>query len=110
LELLRRLGLDDFVSEKLPGGREEVPWAVMAMVLVQVRLCDPSSELHLAEQVYESSAMSELLGVPADKENDDRLYRALDRLLPYKEALEKHLKRRSSASCFRSITTCCCTT
>jgi transposase len=94
LELLRRLGLDDFVSKRLPGGREEVPWAVMAMVLVLGRLCDPSSELHLAEQVYESSAMSDLLGVPADKVNDDRLYRALDRLLPHKEALEKHLKQK----------------
>ena len=94
LELLRRLGLDDFVVASLPGGREEVPWAVMAMVLVLGRLCDPSSELHLAEQVYESSAMSELLGVPADKVNEDRLYRALDRLLPHKEALEKHLKRK----------------
>lgn len=94
LELLHRLGLDDFVAKRLPGGREEVPWAVMAMVLVLGRLCDPSSELHLAERVYESSAMSDLLGVPADKVNDDRLYRALDRLLPHKEALEKHLKKK----------------
>jgi hypothetical protein len=94
LEMLRRLGLIDFVSKILPTGREEVPWAVMAMVLVLGRLCDPSSELHLAEQVYESSAMSDLLGVPADKVNDDRLYRALDRLLPHKQALEKHLKQK----------------
>jgi transposase len=64
------------------------------MVLVIGRLCDPSSELHLAEQIYESSAMSELLGVPADKVNDDRLYRALDRLLPHKRELEKHLKQK----------------
>jgi transposase len=32
--------------------------------------------------------------VPAERVNDDRLYRALDRLLPHKEALEAHLKRR----------------
>jgi transposase len=94
LELFRRLGLDEFVRKTIPGGREEVPWAVMAMVLVLGRLCDPSSELHLAEQVYESSAMSELLGVPVDKVNDDRLYRALDQLLPHKEALERHLKQK----------------
>jgi len=94
LELLRRLGLDAFITKTMREGREEVPWAVMAMVLVLGRLCDPSSELRLAEQVYESSAMSELLGVPADKVNDDRLYRALDRLLPHKEALEKHLKQK----------------
>jgi len=94
LELLRRLGLDAFITKTIPVGREEVPWAVMAMVLVLGRLCDPSSELRLAEQVYESSAMSELLGIPVDKVNDDRLYRALDQLLPHKEALEKHLKQK----------------
>ena len=64
------------------------------MVLVLGRLCDPSSELHLAEQSYEASALSDLLGVPAEKVNDDRLYRALDQLLPHKAALEKHLKTR----------------
>jgi transposase len=94
LELLRKLGLDAFITQAIPGGREEVPWAVMAMVLVLGRLCDPSSELHLAEQGYESSSMSELLGVPVEKVNDDRLYRALDRLLPHKEALEKYLKEK----------------
>jgi transposase len=57
-------------------------------------LLDPSSELHLAEHGYEASALAELLGVPAAKVNDDRLYRALDRLLPHKPALEKHLKQR----------------
>jgi transposase len=93
-ELLRRLGLDEFLAKTVPGGREEVPWAAMAMVLVLGRLCDPSSELHLAEQVYESHAMNELLGVPADKVNDDRLYRALDRLLPHKKELEKYLKQK----------------
>jgi hypothetical protein len=94
LELLKKLGLDAFINQTVPGGREDVPWAVMAMVLVLGRLCDPSIELHLAEQGYESSAMSELLGVPIHKVNDDRLYRALDRLLPHKEALEKYLKEK----------------
>ena len=94
LELLKKLGLDAFIRETVPGGREDVPWAVMALVLVLGRLCDPSSELHLAEQGYESSAMSELLGVPVDKVNDDRLYRALDRLLPHKQALEMYLKEK----------------
>jgi hypothetical protein len=77
LELLRKLGLDSFLTQSIPGGREDVPWAVVARVLVLGRLCDPSSELHLAEQGYESSSMSELLGVPIEKVNDDRLYRAL---------------------------------
>lgn len=93
-ELLHRLELDRFFGEQLPNGREEIPWAVMAQVLVLGRLCDPSSELRLAERFYESSALSDLLGVPAEKVNEDRLYRALDALLPHKPALEKHLKEK----------------
>jgi transposase len=78
----------------MPAGREEIPWPLMAMVLVLGRLCEPASELQLAERFYESSALADLLGVPEEKVNDDRLYRALDALLPHKAALEKHLKER----------------
>jgi len=94
LTLLRELGLPELLEGLLPPGREEVPWAVMALVLVLGRLSDASSELHLAEHGYEASGLAELLGVPAAKVNDDRLYRALDQLLPHKQALEKHLKQR----------------
>lgn len=94
LELLRRLDLVRFLEDKLGAGREEIPWPLMAMVLVLGRLCNPSSELHLAEHYYEDSALADLLGVPAEKVNDDRLYRALDRLLPHKPELEGHLKAR----------------
>lgn len=93
-ELLRRLELDRFLQEKLPNGREEIPWSAMATILILSRLCEPCSELHLAEQLYEASAMSDLLGVPEEKVNEDRLYRALDILLPHKKALEKLLKER----------------
>ncbi len=93
-ELLRTVGLDRFFESVLPVGREEIPWAVMAEVLVLSRLCEPSSELHIAEHFYEQSALADVLGVPADKVNDDRLYRALDQLLPHKERLEQHLKER----------------
>src|SRR5271157_2823421 len=76
LQLLRRLGLDRFLEETLANGREEIPWSTMAMILILSRLCEPSSELHLAEHLYEASAMSDLLGVPDEKVNEDRLYRA----------------------------------
>ena len=93
-ELLQRLELIPFLSEQLALGREDIPWATMAMVLVLARWCDPSSELHLAEQGYASMALTDVLGVAAEKVNHDRLYRTLDRLLPHKEALEKHLQQR----------------
>ena len=92
--LLRQLELDGFLEENLSRGREQVPWPLMAMVLVLGRLCDPSSELHLAERFYEHSALPDLLGVPSEKVNEDRLYRALDALLPYKAKLEKHLRQK----------------
>ena len=80
LMLLRQLGLRELLEVLMPSGREEIPWSAMTVVLG--RLLDPSSELHLAEHGYETSALAELLGVPAAKVNDDRLYRALDRLFP----------------------------
>jgi transposase len=92
--LLRQLELDRFLEQSLSRGREQVPWPLMAMVLVLGRLCDPSSELCLAERFYEHSALPDLLGVPSEKVNDDRLYRALDALLPHKAELEKHLRQK----------------
>jgi len=69
----------------------------MAAILVIARLCEPASELHIAEDWYRRTALDDLLGVAAERVNDDRLYRALDRLLPHKEALEAHLKERVGA-------------
>lgn len=43
---------------------------------------------------YEHSALPDLLGVPAEKVNEDRLYRALDALLAHKAKLEKHLRKK----------------
>ena len=43
---------------------------------------------------YAQSALAELSGVPAEKVNEQRLYRALEALLPQKEALEVFLKER----------------
>src|SRR5512147_1367131 len=93
-KLWQALGRDRWLAERLPRGREDVPWGVMAAVPVIARLCEPSSELHIAEGWFRRTALDDLLGLPAAKVNDDRLYRALDRLLPHKDALEQHLKER----------------
>ena len=92
--LWRALHLDTVLEGLLPPGREDVPWATMAAVLVLARLCEPSSELHVAEDWYRRTALEDLLGLPASLVNDDRCYRALDRLLPHKTALEQHLVAR----------------
>jgi transposase len=92
--LWQALRLDALCEELLPRGREQVPWPVMAAVLVIARLCEPSSELHLAEDWYRRTALEDLLGLPSERLNEDRLYRALDRLLPHKAAIEQHLMKR----------------
>jgi transposase len=94
LELIRKLKLDTLLDEVMPRGREDIPWSRMALVLAVSRLCNPSSELHIAEHYYGQTAMPELLGIPSEKVYDQRLYRALDQLLPHKKALETHLKNR----------------
>ena len=94
LELIRRLGLGEFFEQVMPRGQETVPWSVSALILIIARLCEPSSELYIAEQWYPKTVLPELLGVPAARVDDNRLYRALDHLLPHKEALEAFLKDR----------------
>src|SRR6266849_2687613 len=92
--LWRALRLDQVLERLVPAGREAVPWSTMAAVLVLARLCEPSSELHIAEDWYRRTALEDLLALPAPLVNDDRCYRALDRLLPHKTALEQHLVTR----------------
>lgn len=94
LALWRACRLDEFAAAHLPSGKEEVSWEKMAAVLVAARLCEPSSELHIAEDWYRRTALSDLLQLNEALVNKDRLYRALDRLLPHKAALEAHLSRR----------------
>jgi len=95
--LWRALKLDDVLERLLPEGREAVPWAMMAAVLVLARLCEPSSELHIAETWYRGTALEDLFALPAPLVNDDRLYRALDRLLVHEDALQQHLVARLGA-------------
>jgi transposase len=92
--LWRALKLDAVLNEVLPRGRESVAWAEVIAILVIGRLCEPSSELHVAECWYRTTALEDLLGVGSEAIYDERLYRALDRLLPHKEAIEAHLVKR----------------
>ena len=94
LEVVRKLQLDEFLKSVIPSGREQVSWWRSALILVVARLCRPSSELYVAEQWYPKSALPQLLGISADRVDDNRLYRTLDQLLPHKAKLEAHLKNR----------------
>ncbi len=94
MQLIDKLGLRSLLAGLMPSGREEISWDVMSLVLVILRLLEPSSELRIAEHLFERTALDALLGVDSSKVNEDRLYRALDRLVLHKNALQKHLKER----------------
>lgn len=94
LELWKRLELDQLFAELLDGDRAEVPWSRVAAVLAISRLCAPGSELSVEQRWYPRTALDDLLGIEEGKINDTRLYRCLDRILPHKKKLERHLKQR----------------
>lgn len=94
LTLWQALDLDRVCNEILPAGRESVPWSQVAAIQVIARLCEPASELHVAERWYACTALEELLGVRTELINDDRLYRLLDHLIWHKSDLEQHLRKR----------------
>jgi transposase len=93
-ELIRRLQLDEFLERAMPPGQEHVAWSLSALILVIARLLEPASELYTAEQWYPKTALAELLGVPVERVDDNRLYRTLDELLTLKEPLQVYLKGR----------------
>jgi len=92
--LWRLLGLDTLLAAQMPDGREEVPWATVAAILMIARFCAPSSELRIEDHWYRGTALEDLLGIPPAKVHTDRLYAGLDRLLAQKDPVEEHLKER----------------
>ena len=92
--LWKALDLDKFCAKVMDNRREKVPWADIAMILVVARLCEPSSELHIAEVWNRRTALENLTGIEAAAIHHTRLYQGLDKLLPHKRELETHLKER----------------
>ena len=94
LEMWKCLELDHFFAQVLDSEPADVPWSRVAALLAINRLCAPGSELAIEQRWYPSTALDDLLGIEEGKINDTRLYRCLDRILPYKTKLERHLKER----------------
>jgi transposase len=94
LILWKKLKLDEIFTKLQLQGKEDIEWDIMFCVLTLARFCNPSSELEIAESWYEKTPLEDLLGVPMYKINEDRLYRALDQILPHKELVCRHLQER----------------
>jgi transposase len=92
--LWQELGLDQFFSEALRDRRGPIAWSKVLELLAVNRLCDPQSELGVHQRWFGSTAMDVVLGTEEAVAAKDRLYRALDKALQHKEALETHLAKR----------------
>ena len=93
--LWQELGLDQCFAEALHDRRGPVEWSKVIELLAVNRLCDPQSELGVHQRWFGTTAMATILGTEeADVAAKDRLYRALDKALEHKEALETHLGQR----------------
>jgi transposase len=97
LDLWKRLELDRFFEQTVDQDAADVPWSRVAALLAINRLCAPGSELAIEQRWYPSTALDDLLEIGEGKINDTRLYRCLDRILPHKTKLERHLKERYGA-------------
>lgn len=94
LALWRRLGLHELLEDLIESGREEIPWADVIAVLSVGKFCGQASELGIAEDWYARTALEDISGIPAEAVNDDRLYRALDKVGAHKDRLCEHLMQR----------------
>lgn len=89
-----QLKLDDFWAERLPDSREGTRWRHVLQTLAIYRLIDPGSEWRLHRQWFSTSAMADLLEGDFSLAEKDNLYRCLDKLLPHRDALFRHLRSR----------------
>lgn len=94
LALWRRLGLHQLLNDLIEPGKEDIPWADVAAVLTVGKFCGQASELGIAEEWYARTALEDLTGIPSHAVNDDRLYRALDKIGAHKDRLCAHLMER----------------
>jgi transposase len=93
-KLFEQLGLREFWQAALGEQAGALPWAKVVELLAVNRLIAPRSELFVHEKWFAQTSMSTLLESDARVADKDRLYRALDRMVEHKDALEKHLGDR----------------
>jgi transposase len=86
------LGLDTFWSDRIDVGKSPVEFSKVLKLLAVSRLIKPSAEYFIHQHWYSQSAMDVLLDCDFEIAEKNRLYRCLDRILPYKEELCMYLK------------------
>ena len=93
-KLWEELGLGEFWQKALGEEVGAVAWEKVVELLAVNRLIAPRSELSIHEKWFPQTAMAALLENDERVAEKDRLYRALDRIVEHKQALEEHLALR----------------
>jgi hypothetical protein len=76
--------------------QKDVPTADMAKILTTLRFVQASSK-SLSTKLYKDTTLEELTGVAAEKYNRARIFRELDWIDDYREALSRHIYRQATA-------------
>lgn len=91
-EMWDQLGFDRFWSERIDTDRSPVAFSKVLKLLTVSRLIKPSAEYFVHQHWFSQSAMDAILDCDFEIAEKNRLYRCLDRILPYKDELCKYLK------------------
>ena len=93
-EIWDRLGLDTFWSKRIDTDKSPVAYSKVLKLLAVNRLIKPGSEFYVHHHWFDQSAMDFLLDCDFQVAEKNRLYRCLDRILPYKDELCQYLKKQ----------------
>lgn len=90
LPLFHDLNLLDLFNQHLPQDpQQEFSHGQVLQALLLARLTQPTALVNISHWAHESGAAT-LLGIPAEKLNDDRLGRALDAFFEHRHSLMAH--------------------
>ena len=93
-EIWNQLGLDTFWSDRIDTSKSPVAYSKVLKLLAVNRLIQPGSELYVHHHWFDQTAMDFLLDCDFQVAERNRLYRCLDRILPYKDELCRYLKNQ----------------
>ncbi|MBN1766065.1 MAG: IS1634 family transposase [Sedimentisphaerales bacterium] len=91
-QIWEMLGLDRFWSERIDTPKSPVEYSKVLKLLTVNRLIKPGSEFYVHHHWFAQTAMDVLLDCDYEVASKDRLYRCLDKILPYKQELCSYLK------------------
>ena len=93
-EIWNQLGLETFWSSRIDTARSPVAYSKVLKLLAVNRLIKPGSEFYVHHHWFDQTAMDVLLDCDFQVAEKNRLYRCLDRILPYKDELCQYLKNQ----------------